>query len=172
MSLGGVSPPRWFDEGTAMFESGDAGMWDSFRVGRALATGQMLWLGEIENVLGFQRERAYLAYQESREAVDFLVRSRGREVLGDMVRAMRGGAGFDAAFQTATGIGLDEFEQAWAADLKRKYRWVVLFDYSLWTAAAMSGLFLLAYTVKRVQSAKKKAQWEEEARVPRTWEKD
>jgi hypothetical protein len=85
---------------------------------------------------------------------------------------MHGGADMDKALRTATGVGLDEFEQEWAADLKRKYRWVVLFDYSLWTAAAMSGLFLLAYTVKRIQTAKKKAQWEAEARAPRTWDEN
>jgi hypothetical protein len=59
------------------------------------------------------QDRFYLAYAESVSAVDYFVRTYGREDLVRLVKAFGTGASDDEAFTAAIGLGVDGFDTAW-----------------------------------------------------------
>jgi hypothetical protein len=61
--------------------------------------------------------RFSLAYDESVSAIDFLVRTYGRDALVALIRSYAEGVSDDAAFSGALGVDTLGFEDAWLADL-------------------------------------------------------
>ena len=65
--------PRWFDEGLAVYYSGERGLASSSLISKALLSNSIIPLEEIDEVLTFHKEKAQLAYQESFTAITFLI---------------------------------------------------------------------------------------------------
>jgi len=110
-------PPRWFDEGIAVYLS--QGYEASFRglVENAVGDGSLMPLGALVSQFPTEHDPFYLAYAESVSAVDFLVRTYGRSALVALVRTYHDGVTDDAAFQRAIGVDVAGFEAAWLGAL-------------------------------------------------------
>ena len=162
MALGGKEIDRWFDEGFAQYESGEKGIRGSILLARSLITGDILWLDEIDDVLTFRREKASLAYQEARAAVDYLVEIFGNDVIADIVQVLREGKGMDDALLAACGVGFQDFQTDWYLAMKHKYRWYILLDFPLVISTVLVILFLMAFFATRRRIRKKKHIWEKE----------
>jgi hypothetical protein len=110
-------PPRWLNEGLAVYLSEGYGSSDRSAVAAAVRDGTLQPLSGLTAQFPTRQEAFFLAYSESVAAVDFLVRRFGRDALVRLVRAYAGGVTDDEAFRAALGVDLAGFEAAWLADL-------------------------------------------------------
>jgi hypothetical protein len=110
-------PPRWLNEGVAVYLSeGYNGGWRSV-VESAARDGSLVPLDGLAGLFPTTALQFQLAYGESVSAIDFFVRTHEEQTLWDLVRGYAQGISDDEAFRTATGAGLAEFNEAWMASL-------------------------------------------------------
>ena len=109
-------PPRWLNEGLAVYlsEGYDAG--DRSAVESAARAGTLIPLdglaGQFPTGDGF-----FLAYAESVSAVDFFVRTHDQDALVGLIGSYADGLTDDEAFEAAIGMDTAAFNDAWLADL-------------------------------------------------------
>ncbi len=110
-------PPRWLNEGVAVYLS--EGFTDARRqdLEAALRSGTLLPLHALVGQFPTTADQFYLAYAESISAVDFLVRQYGRDAMVDLVRSYGHGVTDDEAFASALGIDVAGFEGDWLTSI-------------------------------------------------------
>ncbi|MGD0248234.1 MAG: peptidase MA family metallohydrolase [Candidatus Limnocylindrales bacterium] len=110
------NPPRWLDEGFAVYVS--VGYDASYRqqVSAAVDSGTLAPLMALTNYFPMDESRIGLAYAESASAVDFMVRKYGQAAVPKLLGAYATGHSDDEAFQTALGVDMAGFDTAWLAD--------------------------------------------------------
>jgi hypothetical protein len=110
-SAGGAldEPPLWFREGMASVTSGQGR--------RRLRTAELArWMGSHPgaNVLNpsaeIYRTQKDAVYGAAHRAFELLLEVAGDEAVRDLMRRMRSGSRFDAAFASSIGVPLSEFE--------------------------------------------------------------
>jgi hypothetical protein len=110
-------PPRWLNEGLAVYLSQGYDATDRATVEAAARAGTLIPLDGITGQFPTTRDRFYLAYAESVSAVDFFIRTYGRDALVSLIRSYGEGRTDDEAFRDAIGIDAGAFGDAWLADL-------------------------------------------------------
>ena len=109
-------PPRWLNEGLAVYLSEGYKASDRSAVESAARGGQLVPLdgltGQFPTGAGF-----FLAYAESVSAVDFLIRTHDQDALVSLIKSYANGLTDDEAFQAAIGMDTAAFNDAWLADL-------------------------------------------------------
>ena len=92
-------PPRWLNEGLAVYLS--EGYGDSWRaaVKNAVDDDEIIPLDGLTGQFPTTRDQFFLAYGESVSAVDYLVRTYGQDALVKLVRSYADGVTDDEAFQ-------------------------------------------------------------------------
>jgi hypothetical protein len=113
-------PPRWLNEGLAVSLSQGYDVGDRLAVEGAARDGTLIPLNGLAGQFPTTRERFFLAYSESVSAVDYLIRTHGRDTLVALIRSYTAGKTDDEAFQAAIGMDVDAFEAAWRAELNAK----------------------------------------------------
>jgi len=112
-------PPRWLNEGLAVYLSVGYGPSDRSEVENASSSGDLIPLdgltAQFPTGAGFG-----LAYAESVSAIDYLVRKHGQDALVSLVRSYADGKTDDEAFKSAIGMDTAAFDDAWLADLGAK----------------------------------------------------
>jgi hypothetical protein len=110
-------PPRWLNEGLAVYQSEGYGSSDKGAVADAARSGTLIPLdgltGQFPNGNDF-----FLAYSESVAAVDYMVRTYGSPALVTLIRSYADGRTDDEAFKDALGVDMTAFGTAWFADVK------------------------------------------------------
>lgn len=111
------SPPRWLNEGVAVYLSeGYAAEWRSVVTVAAL-NGSLIPLQGLAGFFPSPRDQFELAYGESVSAVDYFVGTYSEQTLWDLVRSYAQGVSDDDAFSAATGVDVAAFNAAWMASL-------------------------------------------------------
>ena len=112
-------PPRWLNEGLAVYLSVGYGPSDRSEVENATSDRHLIPLdgltAQFPTGSGFG-----LAYAESVSAIDYLVRKHGQDALVSLVRSYADGKTDDEAFKGAIGMDTKAFGDAWLADLGAK----------------------------------------------------
>lgn len=154
--------PRWFNEGLAVFYSGEKGYAASTLISKALLTNSIIPLSDIDEVLQFHKEKAQLAYQQSYLAVDYLFRHYGREAVKSIIDKLGQGIDLNQAFIEVIDRDWWEFEDEWYQYIKQKHRWhfLVEIDYYLWVL--ILALFVFGFIVIRRRNKRTIARWQEE----------
>jgi LPXTG-motif cell wall-anchored protein len=113
-------PPRWLNEGLAVYLS--EGYTDAWRgaVTSAVKSDDIIPLDGLAGQFPTTRDQFFLAYGESVSAVDYLVRTSGKDALVKLVRSYADGVTDDEAFTTGVGQDVASFQAAWLADLGAK----------------------------------------------------
>lgn len=162
--IGGLSAgkrvPRWLDEGFAMYHSQEWRIGQDVAVARAVLTGSILPLSEIESVNAFKESKAQLAYTESFLAVSYLYREFGEGTVKEIVTYLSKGSSIDLAFMRTIGSNYLSFQMEFEKYIQTKYNWVSFLGdtFLLWIGLAFLILFL--YLVKRKYSARTLKNWE------------
>jgi hypothetical protein len=110
-------PPRWLDEGLAVYLSEGYGADDRALVRGAARDGALMPLESLTGQFPTTRDRFFLAYSESVSAVDYLIRKHGRPSLVKLVRSYADGVTDDEAFTAALGVDAGAFGAAWLEDV-------------------------------------------------------
>jgi hypothetical protein len=110
-------PPRWLNEGVAVYLARGHGPGDRAQVEAAARGGTLIPLAGLAGQFPTRPRRFSLAYAESVAAVAHLVDRHGEHALAAIVRAYAGGAGDDGAFREAVGMSVHDFEVEWLATL-------------------------------------------------------
>jgi hypothetical protein len=110
-------PPRWLNEGLAVFLAKGYDDGDRAQVEAAARSGSLI---PLEGLVGQFPTRAFgfsLAYAESVSAVSHFVESFGQPALAALITSFPDGRTLDEAFIAATGQGFQAFEDDWLASL-------------------------------------------------------
>lgn len=109
-------PPRWLNEGLAVYLSQGYDAGDRSAVENAARGGRLVPLdglvGQFPTGEGF-----FLAYAESVSAVDYFIRTHGQDALVALIGSYANGLTDNEAFEAAIGMDAAEFNAAWLADL-------------------------------------------------------
>jgi hypothetical protein len=109
-------PPRWLNEGLAVYLSVGYDAGDRNAIDGAARRGELIPLSGLAGQFPTSGDRFGLAYSESVSAVDFFVRAHGRDALVQLIRSYADGRTDDEAFTAAIGMDVGEFNDAWLAD--------------------------------------------------------
>jgi hypothetical protein len=118
-----LAPPRWLDEGLAMWISGtwDLGLdWradDSSLLADAAAAGSLLPLKELESSFP-QGPFFHVAYAQSHSFVTWLVERGGDDGLRRLLRRLASDVDLGPAFESTYDISLEGAEREWRATLE------------------------------------------------------
>jgi hypothetical protein len=110
-------PPRWLNEGLAVYESQGYDSSDRGLVADAVSAGTLVPLDGLVAQFPTSAEGFYLAYAESVSAVDFLFRTYGQDALVKLVRSYKDGRTDDEAFVQGLGVDTAAFAAAWLESL-------------------------------------------------------
>jgi hypothetical protein len=110
-------PPRWLNEGLAVYQADGYGDTDRAMVEHAAADGTIIPLDGLAGAFPTTQDRFFLAYAESVSAVDRIVRVSGRDALVKLIRSYHDGVSDDEAFQAALGRDVAGFEADWLGEL-------------------------------------------------------
>ncbi len=106
-------PPRWFNEGLAVYLSESYTTSDRGLVGGAVRSGDLIPLDALAGQFPADATKTSLAYAESVSAIDYLVRTDGQAALVSLVKAYRDGLTDDDAFSRALGRSFGAFQSGW-----------------------------------------------------------
>ncbi|MBI4775164.1 MAG: hypothetical protein HY788_13495 [Deltaproteobacteria bacterium] len=164
---GGDEIPTWLNEGLAMYLSGEWGWSRSIYMTRAVLSGKVMPLQELERGFPSDVERARTAYAESYYVIAFLRENFGVKGLHVFIRFYQKGFGFGNALHRATGLRFEELENRWERFLKLRFSVLPLLTSggTLWFVMAL--LFLLAYRRKRRRARALLDEWDREEMMER-----
>jgi len=109
------SPPRWLNEGLAVYLSQGYDSSDRALVSTAASSRTLMPLTALTGEFPTTADRFYLAYAESVSAVDYLVRTYGQAAIARLVKTYATGASDDEAFTAAFGVDTAAIGKAWLA---------------------------------------------------------
>jgi peptidase MA superfamily protein len=113
------APPRWLNEGLAVYLSRGYTSSDRSEVEAAGAAGTLAPLASLGGAFP-NGDRFFLAYAESVSAVDYLVKTYGKPDLVKLIRSYAQGLTDDEAFKAALGVDVATFDAAWRKALDAK----------------------------------------------------
>ena len=113
------APPRWLNEGLAVYLSRGYGSSDRDAVKSAGDDGTLAPLASLSGSFP-NGDRFFLAYAESVSAVDYMVRTYGKPALVTLIRSYAKGLTDDAAFTAALGVNVAGFDAGWRAGVGAK----------------------------------------------------
>ena len=110
-------PPRWLNEGLAVYLSESYSPGDRLATEQAARAGTLIPLDGLTGQFPTSADAFRLAYSESVSAVDYLIRTYGRDALVRLIRSYAEGRTDDEAFRDALGVDVAGFGAAWMAEL-------------------------------------------------------
>jgi hypothetical protein len=113
-------PPHWLNEGLAVYLSEGYGQSYKASVRDAVRSDSVIPLAGLVGAFPTSYERFFLGYGESVSAVDFVVRTYGKEALVGLIRSYAKGLSDDEAFTAAFKVDTAAFEAAWLKDIGAK----------------------------------------------------
>jgi len=116
------SPPRWFDEGVAMYESREWRFWDQTELSWAALNRRIITLSKLEKDFPMDRKKEALAYTESFSAIAFMNERYGEDKLKEIIRNLVAGKSFEKAIKASLGISKKKFYSEWKKWVKKRYK--------------------------------------------------
>ncbi len=158
----GRDVPRWFNEGFAVFASGEGSIVRLQTLWLATVSGHLWPMSKLARTFPADGASASIAYAQAADFVRFMVRREDRHRFSGLVSRLNDGLSFDQAIAESYGAGLETLEQEWNADVSQRYTFwpVLLGGSSLWVG--LLGLFLWGYRRKRKEAKATLARWAKE----------
>ncbi|MBD3319460.1 MAG: hypothetical protein GF350_00015 [Chitinivibrionales bacterium] len=147
--------PRWFHEGVALSLSGDLAINEHVIISWALFIRNLVALADIDSVNLFTRSRANLAYCQSRQAVQLLIRTYDIDIIPEILVSAKQHQDFWKGVHDTLGLTRKEFARLAREDLHKRYSLLFVFadTYLVWFGIIV--LFIIAVFVTRFRNRKK-----------------
>jgi hypothetical protein len=154
--------PRWFNEGLAVFASGESSFDRMRTLSTATLAGTLLPLRQLERTFPADAVSAEVAYAQAADVVRFLMRQQDRHRFTALIERMAKGQPFESALHDSYGIDLQTLEYEWREDVAKRYTfWPVLFSgTAIW--AGVITLFVWAWRRKRRKNQETLDRWARE----------
>ncbi len=138
-ALGGLRPPRWFDEGYAQWASGGFDATEGWRLRVLVALGRTPPLDSLTLAWPRDRASADAAYLLAASAVTYLLGESGERGLEVFLGRWRAERSFEAALRATFGVTTSQFEEDWRRHVRRRYGWLFVLSHSVvfWMALAL-----------------------------------
>ncbi|MET0793020.1 MAG: peptidase MA family metallohydrolase [Polyangiaceae bacterium] len=136
-AVNGRPVPRWFNEGFAVFASGESSFKRMQTLAMSTIGGSLIPLHELDRSFPNDETKALVAYAEAQDVVRFLVRREDVHRFRALITELRDGKSFEQAALDAYGEELSSLEFEWREDASRRYTiWIFLLSGSLvWVVA-------------------------------------
>jgi hypothetical protein len=154
--------PRWFNEGLALWLSGEGQGKALMPLSRAVWSGSLIPLERIEQVDTFQQTEAELAYLQSYHLTEFLIKRYGWETIRRILNDIGAGSSWDESLFRETELDQAGLEAEWHTELKKSYRWMILLDAEFFVFLGMTVLVLIAGVLVIRRRRKIYRQWSAE----------
>ncbi|HYP78265.1 MAG TPA: peptidase MA family metallohydrolase [Polyangiaceae bacterium] len=125
-ALNGQAVPRWFNEGFAVFASGESSFARMKTLSMSTVGGSLIPLHDLERSFPDDETKAQVAYAEAVDVVRFLVRREDIHRFRTLISELRDGRTFEQAVLDAYAIDLATLELEWRDDASRRYTFVPL----------------------------------------------
>ena len=106
-----VEPPRWLNEGLAMYVAYEWGWGNNISLSQAVLFGSIVPLREIEKLNRFPSGRAQIAYAQSYIAIKYLLEQYGTESFNILLDNLKDGKSIDTALMASIGSDYNGFEK-------------------------------------------------------------
>jgi hypothetical protein len=160
--------PRWFNEGFAIRESGEVSWARTRTLWEASLNRTLVPLEGLDDGFPSGRYEVNVAYAESADVVNFLMRDTDRARFGSLVERVRSGSDFVRSLEDAYGTDVRKLEYEWRESLGHRFGLFPILTGGglLWTLIiALAGA---AWFKRRLRANAKLAQWaREEAEMDR-----
>jgi hypothetical protein len=158
----GHDVPRWFNEGFAVYVSGEGSIPRLQTLWTATLAGNIIPLERLERSFPDDAILASIAYAQAADVVRYLVRTQEQYRFDGLVERIARGMDFDQALLGAYGVDRMTLESEWREDIARRYTfWPVLTGSTvLWVGIV--GLFFWAYRRRRVRDRRILERWRRE----------
>ncbi|HEY3255319.1 MAG TPA: peptidase MA family metallohydrolase [Polyangiaceae bacterium] len=142
-ALNGQDVPRWFNEGFAVFASGESSFGRMRTLAMSTVGGSLIPLHELERSFPSDETKAQVAYAEAVDVVRFLVRREDIHRFRTLVSELREGKTLEQAVLDAYTVDLATLELEWRDDASRRYTflpillsgtffWVIALGLAVW----------------------------------------
>ncbi len=154
--------PRWFNEGLAIYASGEASFQRTRTLWDATLSKTLLPLSDLDKGFPDENQQVSIAYAESADFVRYLLRDEDRARFGSLIERVQKGAAFDRALSDAYGENTRKLEYEWREELDKRFSfWPMLTGSSMLWAITM-GVLVIAYVRRRRKSKDTLALWAKE----------
>jgi hypothetical protein len=170
-ALGGLRPPRWFDEGYAQWASGGWDATEGWRLRILLALGRAPPLDSLSLAWPRDRASADAAYLLAASAVTYLLGESGARGLGVFVDRWRTERSFEVAFRRTFGVTSSQFEEDWRRHVRRQYGWLFVLSHSavFWMVLALVLLLMVRIRQSRNREQMARLRAKEAPDLPEFW---
>ncbi len=154
--------PLWFNEGLAVFASGESSFLRTRTLWDATLSKTILPLDELDRGFPDENQQVSIAYAESADFVRFLLRDEDRARFGSLIERVRKGTAFDRALADAYGDSTRKLEYQWREELDKRFTfWPMLTGSSaIWGLIMV--VLVVAYVRRRRKSKATLARWARE----------
>ncbi len=164
-ALNGKPVPRWFNEGFAVFASGESAFVRMKTLSMATVGGSLIPLHDLERTFPNDETKAQVAYAEAVDVLRFLVRREDAHRFRALIAELREGKAFDKAVLDAYGVELATLELEWRDDVSRRYTfWPILLSGTFFWVIAL-GVFVWGWRRRRRRDKVTLQRWAREEAV-------
>jgi hypothetical protein len=161
----GRAIPRWFNEGFAVFVSGESALGRLQTLWTATVSKNLIPLKKLEQDFPADAQAASIAYAEAADIVRYLVRRQERYRFDALVKHLAQGEDFERSLRLAYDIDPTTLETEWREDAAKRYTYWPIITSTVVLWAGIVGLFFVAYYRKKRRDRDVLERWRnEEAR--------
>lgn len=161
-------PPRWLDEGLAMYLSSEWSAGDFLTISKAQLTGGFVPLASYDSLNLFGQGRAQVAYAQSYLAVKYLIDYYGAATLVDLLSELRSGKTESQALEKVLALDQAGFETELFGYMYEQFTLFGVLMGSTIFWLALAALVVIGAFQARKRKASRYAQWEEEEKLQST----
>ena len=150
--------PRWLNEGFCQWVTGGVGelMIDDRQpnLNKASLSHRLIPLSLLSRNFPVDRDQLILAYEESKNVVEYMVTEYGQRGVVSVMSYLKEGDDIDEATRKGLSISLDELEERWTQHLQQRVTWIGyvaanIYTILLFAAALLTICGFLRIIIKR-----------------------
>jgi len=105
--------PVWLEEGIAMYNEGPLQSQFSVPLNKAIADNKLLSLQTLSSPFSSFADVSYLSYAESYSAVEYLIKTYGKDKMLQLLETFRQGSTYDGALMKVYGMDMRSLNAKW-----------------------------------------------------------
>ncbi len=164
-AVAGHHVPRWFDEGLAIYESGEHPVQRMKELWDATLFRQLLPLGELDRRFPEHQGQVNIAYAESADVVRFLLHGQDKLRFVSLIERVRAGARFDRALEDAYDTDVRKLEYQWREVCAKRNTFAPMLASGSFVWVLAFGALVLGYRRRKRDAQATLERWEREERL-------